>query len=203
VREFRCDLRRISFLLSTALSSLLSVAGAAIVATTLAPGVSGCASNCATNCPAIVFDVFATPGENLNLASAQLTGPACPLDQPNACSGDSTGANPCVRLSILAPQAGTCQLDLTFTDGRAPFSVTAEFGPETHQGCCRGFPVVGAPSVTVPSLHPVVIDAGTDAANAADAGRDTDAGAPATDAADAPATYPDAGSVADSGNDGA
>lgn len=197
--EFGCDLRRISSVVSV----VAGVVATATLAAALALGVSGCASNCATNCPAIVFDVFATPGENLNLASASWTGPACALDQPNACSGDTTGTNPCVRLSMLAIQAGTCRLDLTFTDGRAPFSVTTEFGPETHQGCCRGFPVVGASFVIVPSLHAIAIDAGTDTADAAETGRDTDASAPAgDDAMDAPATGPDARSVADSGNDG-
>jgi len=68
----------------------------------------------------------------------------------------------CVHIAIVGAQPGTCRLDLTFNDERAPFSATAEFGPETHQGCCHGFPVVGPLFSTVPPLHPKPTDAGMD-----------------------------------------
>ncbi len=120
--------------------------------------------------------MLATSGENLNVLSAHWTGPACPVGAQPLCRPDVSGANSCVRFSILGSQTGICELDLVFNDGRAPFSVVAEFGPETHQGCCHGFPVVGPTTVTVPSLHPIVLpDAGADAtAAAADAGNGSD-----------------------------
>jgi hypothetical protein len=144
------------------------------LALVIAAGVvaSGCGSTCATNCPAIVFDIFATPGDNLNIATAQLVGPGCPLELSN-CRGDLSGANPCARISLLASQPGLCELDLTFSDGRPQTAIQTEFGPETHQGCCHGFPVIGPASYTVPPLHPVGgFDAATDSASGSDAAPD-------------------------------
>jgi hypothetical protein len=110
----------------------------------------------------------ATAGENLDVNSAQWSGPGCPSSQPGYCAPDpNNSSNTCVRVAIFAGQEGTCQLDLTFNDGRAPFSATAVFGPETHQGCCHGFPVMGPTYATVPPLHPSPSgDAGGDGAGA-------------------------------------
>lgn len=133
---------------------------------------TGCSSNCATNCPNLIFDVLATVGENLNVNTATYVGPACPVDI--ACRGDADGTNLCVRFTIEAIAPGSCELDLTFTDGRFPFRGTAEFGDETHQGCCHGFPVTGPAYVTVPPLHPIIeFDASPDG----DGGGDADSGA--------------------------
>jgi hypothetical protein len=147
--------------------------------------LSGCGGTCASNCPPIVFNVIATAGETLSLATAQWTGTACPGNPP-ICGPDYTGANNCVGLSIIAVAPGTCTFDLTFSDGRAPYSVTAEFGTETHQGCCHGLPVLGPTSAIIPPLHPVAsTDAGTDAADGGnavpDAGGSDAAGAPPGD----------------------
>jgi hypothetical protein len=126
--------------------------------------VSSCSSNCGSNCPNVYFDVSATVGENLNVATATWTGDACPTDAVPQCRGDFDGTNICVRFTTIAQRAGSCELALTFTDGRAPFSATATFGPATTQGCCQGFPVTSVASVTVPPLHPpAVVDAGPDA----------------------------------------
>ena len=145
---------------------LLAATGALALA-----GAAGCAGNCATGCPPLQFDVVATSGENLNLASAQWSGPACPAAPPKSCGSDPYNSNNyCVRLSIIAVGEGNCRLDLTFNDGRTPFSATAVFGAETHQGCCHGFPISGATSATVPPLHPVVTDAGGDQDGGADVG---------------------------------
>jgi hypothetical protein len=127
---------------------------------------AGC-STCASNCPATVFDVLATTGENLNIATAQLVGPAC-LSSFAECRGDFTGANACARLSIIGSGPGACELDITFSDGRDPIKAPTTFGPETQQGCCHGFPVVGSTSFTIPPLHPAVgFDAAVDTTDAA------------------------------------
>lgn len=147
----------------TSLSHSIRFAGAlvALVAGTL--GVAGCASDCGSNCPVVSFQVAATFGENLSVQDATWTGDACPTDQVPECRGNFDGSLPCVLFSVIGVRPGTCRLDLTFTDGRAPFSATATFGSATTQGCCQGFPVEGAPLVYVPSLHPpAVVDAGTD-----------------------------------------
>ena len=137
---------------------------------------AGCASNCASDCPNTSFDVFATTGENLNVYNATWTGDACPTDAVPMCRGDVDGTNICVRFTIVAVHSGSCRLDLTFTDGRAPFSATATFGPATTQGCCHGFPVTSTARVTVPPLHPrPTVDAGPDGDGAAGAS-ETDAG---------------------------
>lgn len=133
---------------------------------------AGCGGNCATNCPNLIFQAIAPPGENLDLRSAQWAGPACPQVQPTFCGNDPTTGRTCVVISIIGTQAGACQLDLTFNDGRAPFTTIAEFGPETHQGCCHGFPVVGASMATIPPLHPQPDDAGLDAPPGSDAAPD-------------------------------
>jgi hypothetical protein len=163
--------------------------------------LSGCAGTCATNCPAIVFNVLATPGENLNLATAQWMGPACPTESP-VCIGDAAG-NACTRFFLIAMVSGVCELDLTFSDARAPFSVQAQFGPETHQGCCHGLPVIGAATVYIPPLHPVVgPDAGIDRGNGSggepDAGGGDLTGVPTGDGSNDPAADHGAGD-ADSG----
>ncbi len=131
-------------------------------------GVAGCASNCAANCPALSFNVVAYSGENLSVATASWTGDACATDQSPECRGNIDGSLPCVDFTIIAVRSGSCRLDLTFTDGRVPFSATGTFGPATQQGCCQGFPVTSAATVTVPPLHPpVVVDAGPDGDGAA------------------------------------
>jgi hypothetical protein len=156
--------------------------------------VSGCAGNCATGCPNTLFDVFASPNENLNIATTQLVGPGCPPVLAG-CRGDLAGTNSCVRLSLVASQPGACELDMTFSDSRTAVSIKTEFGAETHQGCCQGFPVIGPGSYTIPTLgSPPPVDAGSDAADAAvDATTDVAADAPTRD--DASADVP-----ADSGN---
>ena len=131
--------------------------------------VAGCASDCAHNCPTLTFTAIASSGENLNVATATWTGDACATDQSPECRGNIDGSLPCVYFSIIAARPGSCRLDLTFTDGRAPFSATATFGPATHQGCCQGFPVTSATTVMVPPLHPpAVVDAGPDGDAASD-----------------------------------
>ena len=175
---------------SAAAATALAAVTAAVVAT------PGCGSTCATNCPTISFSAIATPGENLDVMTAQWMGPACPAGPPNYCAPDRINGLPCVAISIIASQAGTCQLDLTFNDGRPPFSVTAEFGPETHQGCCHGFPVLGSPVVTIPPLHPAPHDAAADGGTGPDAGRDADGAADS----DASSGAPDVGSASDSSN---
>jgi hypothetical protein len=150
---FRRDLRRLAACISVLITGL---------------SLASCGSTCGSNCPVTAFVVVATSGENLNVLTAQWTGPACPVGVTPLCRPDVSGANPCSVFTIIASQTGSCQLDLVFTDGRAPFSVVAMFGEETHQGCCRGFPVLDPAMVTVPPLHPVMLpDAGTDAADSA------------------------------------
>ena len=128
--------------------------------------ISGCASDCAHNCPNTYFNVFAPNGEDLSVATASWTGDACPTDAAPLCRGSGDGTFLCVRFTIIAQRPGSCQLDLTFTDGRLPFSATATFGPATTQGCCQGYPVTSAGSVTIPPLHPPVgVDAGPDVAS--------------------------------------
>jgi hypothetical protein len=150
---FRCDLRFVSM--------MALLAGAATAA--------GCTSTCASNCPNLFFDVVATDGENLNVDTATYTGPACPVNTLPACRGDATGTNLCVRFTIEASGPGSCELALVFSDGRLPFRTTAQFGDETHQGCCHGFPVSGAASATVPPLHMII---GFDASPDGDGGDD-------------------------------
>jgi hypothetical protein len=138
-------------------------------------GVAGCASNCADNCPVLAFNVVAYSGDNLAIATATWTGDACAADQSPECRGNVDGSLPCVGFTIIAARSGSCRLDLTFTDGRVPFSATGTFGPATQQGCCQGFPVTGDSTVTVPPLHPpVVVDASSngDDAGASDAASD-------------------------------
>ena len=94
----------------------------ALFAGTLA--VAGCASDCGANCPAVVFNVVATGGESLTVATATWTGDACATDQAPECRGNVDGSLPCVDFTIIGARAGTCRLDLTFTDGRLPFSAT-------------------------------------------------------------------------------
>ncbi len=143
--------------------------------------VAGCSSNCGANCPNVYFEVVATVGDNLAIATATWTGDACAADQSPECRGNVDGSLPCVGFTIIAARSGSCRLDLTFTDGRVPFSATGTFGPATTQGCCHGYPVTSAASVTIPPLHPpAVVDAGSDVgsdasgadAGAADAGTD-------------------------------
>jgi hypothetical protein len=199
VRASRCDLRRIWIPIGMTLAQI--TAGAAVAGAIAI--VPGCGSTCGTDCPAVVFDVFATTGENLAIATAHWTGSACPLDQPNTCSPDTANNLPCARLSILGIQPGTCQLDLTFNDGRAPFSVTTEFGPETHQGCCHGFPVVGPALVYIPPLHPTATDAGTDAeTDAPTSSPDAAAEGGTTDSGDTPPPRTDTEIAGDAGDDG-
>jgi hypothetical protein len=148
-------------------------AAAVIIAIAGLTASAGCGGTCATNCPNLLFQAMASPGENLDVKSAQWAGPACPPEQPSYCAPDPTSGRTCVFISMLGTQAGTCQLDLTFNDGRAPFRAIAEFGPETHQGCCHGFPVLGTSAVTIPPLHPQADDAGVDSAPGSDALPDT------------------------------
>jgi hypothetical protein len=155
---------------------------------------SGCTSTCATGCPEVTFTVAATQGENLDVDTATWAGPGCPPAPPGYCLGDSINNLPCVRFFITGSNSGACQLDLTFNDGRAPFSAIAQFGPETHQGCCHGFPVDGPTGVTIPPLHPKVSDASADVSGTADAAADGGAN-------DVPAETSDGSSGADSGND--
>ena len=63
--------------------------------------------------------------------------------------------------------------------------MVAEFGDETHQGCCHGFPLVGPTTVSVPPLHPIVLpDAGADAdGNGSDSAVDVPPDAPSGDLA--------------------
>jgi hypothetical protein len=166
------------------------------IATTFAAtliATSGCGSTCASNCPPFIFNIWAPPGENLDVLAAPLTGPACPAPAVGLCAPDRTTGLSCVYMTIIAAQPGTCRLDLTFRDARPPFSVTAEFGPETHQGCCHGLPVLGPDVVTIPPLHAPPADAGTDAGAGPVDGADTGA-------TDAPTATPDADSPADSNN---
>ncbi len=138
-------------------------AGALVALVAAVLGVAGCASDCGANCPAATFDVVASYGENLSVATATWTGDACATDLTPECRGNLDGSLPCVRFTMVGVRSGSCRLDLTFTDGRAPFGATANFGPATQQGCCQGFPVTGAAVVTVPPLHPpAVVDAGSD-----------------------------------------
>jgi hypothetical protein len=150
---FRCDLRFVSM--------IALLAGAATAA--------GCSSDCASNCPNLFFDVLATTGENLNVQQATFTGSACPTDVLPTCRGDVDGTNLCVRFTIQASAPGSCELALVFSDGRLPFRATAQFGEETHQGCCHGFPVTGPAVATVPPLHPII---GFDASPDSDGGDD-------------------------------
>jgi hypothetical protein len=154
---------------------------------------AGCGSTCASGCPPLLVYVIATPGENLALASARWAGPACPDGQINYCQGDLAKGLTCVQMVMIGAHPGTCQLDLTFNDGRAPFSAVAEFGPETHQGCCHGLPVVGPTVITVPPLHPQPSDAGADGGGGFDASPD------GSDADTAPASS-DSGALTDSSN---
>lgn len=148
LRDLRRDLRSLAFLLFALL------AGAA---------VAGCSSNCGANCPNVYFEVVATTGENLNVATATWTGDACPTDATPQCRGDFDGTNICVRFTTIAVKSGSCRLDLTFTDGRLPFSATGTFGPATTQGCCQGYPVTSTAMITIPPLHPAVgLDASPD-----------------------------------------
>lgn len=164
---FRCDLRS-----SSTIGARWTPLACATLALLIGTAAAGCASNCATNCPNLEFDVLATPGENLNVLTATWTGAGCPLDAAPQCRGDLDGTNLCTRFSIETTQSGSCELDLTFSDGRLPFRGSTTFGPETHQGCCHGFPVIGAASVTVPPLYtPVGFDASPDG----DASSDGDA----------------------------
>ena len=147
----------------------LRFAGALVTLITGGLGVAGCASNCASDCPTVAFNVVAYSGDDLAVATATWTGDACATDQAPECRGSVDGTLSCVDFTIIAAHAGTCRLDLTFTDGRAPFSATATFGPATHQGCCQGFPVTSATTVMVPPLHPpAVVDAGPDGDAASD-----------------------------------
>ncbi len=81
-----------------ALTLFALVAGAAVTA--------GCSSNCGSNCPNLTFDVVATVGDNLNVATATWTGPACPTDAAPLCRGDFDGTNICVRFTIDRGGAG-------------------------------------------------------------------------------------------------
>jgi len=154
--DLRCDLRSLAGFLFALL------AGAA---------VAGCSSDCGSHCPNLTFDVVATTGENLNVATATWTGDACPTDTVPMCRGNFDGTNSCVRFTTIAVHPGSCRLDLTFTDERLPFSATGTFGPATTQGCCQGYPLTSAAMVTIPPLHPPA-DAGSDAGGASDAGVD-------------------------------
>lgn len=155
----RCDLRS----LATSSARSIRFAGTVIALIAGGLGVAGCASDCANNCPALAFNVVAYSGESLSIATATWTGDACATDQSPECRGNVDGSLPCVAFTIIAARPGTCRLDLTFTDGRAPFSATGTFGPATQQGCCQGFPVASPATATVPPLHPpVVVDAGSD-----------------------------------------
>ena len=145
--------------------------------------VPGCAGNCASNCPNLTFAAAATPGENLDVLTAHWAGAACPAEQPSYCAPDTINGLRCVSFALIGIGEGACQIDLTFKDGRAPFSAVATFGPETHQGCCHGFPVVGANVAVIPPLHPQSGDAGSDAPSS-----------------DAPLGAPDTGSLTDSSN---
>jgi hypothetical protein len=130
---------------------------------------TGCASKCATNCPLIEVDVFATPGENLDVAAAPTwAGPACPPD-PLHCRGDAV--QPCTRFTFRGIAAGSCDLTITFQN-RPPFTAHTSFAPETTQGCCRGFPVLGETAFTVPRLGAVQDAAAGGAADAADGAAD-------------------------------
>jgi hypothetical protein len=129
--------------------------------------VSGCSNNCGSNCPATMVTVYATPGENLSLSTASAwTGPACPPGGPMCSSGD--GVNPCTFIEIIPLAPGSCELSLVFTDGRAPATVTATFGPATTQGCCKGFPAETPAQVTLPPFGSTA-DAAADAAASNDA----------------------------------
>jgi hypothetical protein len=143
--------------------------------------LSGCAGRCGSNCPVLDVDLFAAPGENLNVSSAQWTGPACPPGLPT-CRGDlyNPAQLPCIRFTMLASAPGACQLDVTFTD-RPPVTVSATFGPETTQGCCHGFPVIGTAVFNVPPYGSTQNDAGAggdaDAASSTDGPTDAAGGA--------------------------
>ena len=135
----------------------------------------GCTSNCRSNCPPTEVLVTASKGENLDLAAgATFTGPAC-RPALEYCTGDDV--NPCVWFRIVGFAEGTCDVALTFKDSRPAITVHAEFGPATTQGCCRGYPVIGPATVTIPSLDGGTGDAPADAmsndAPAPDAGTDT------------------------------
>ena len=177
-----CDRRRKHDWFRLALPSVSPVALTLVSIIAAVVLAAGCAGNCATNCPVIVFGIYATPGENLDIATAQLAGPACP-ESVGGCSGDLSGANTCVRMSIIGAQAGMCELDLTFTNGRAPLAIKTEFAAETNQGCCHGFPVIGPWSYTVPPLYGSTTDAGAD--GGLDSEADATSDSPADDADDA------------------
>ena len=186
-----------SLLLPRARRRVTPVAAAILVTVFATMGaLPGCSGTCASNCPEVLFVVAATVGENLDVATATWAGPGCPTAPPGYCQGDAINGLACVRLFILGSQPGACQLDLTFNDGRAPFSVTTQFGPETHQGCCHGFPVVGPVAVTIPPLHPEPTDAGADGSSEAGAALDAGPADVAVGVRD-----DDGSSTPDSGND--
>src|SRR6185369_7913538 len=147
------------------------------VSLTAALGSAGCQSDCRSKCPPTEVVVVASPGENLGIMTGTWNGPAC-RQTVQYCEPDSVNA--CVRFRIVGFAEGTCDVALTFDDGRPAMTVHAEFGPAPTQGCCRGHPVVGPSIITIP---PLPTDAGTDAPPAVDAA-DDDAGAEAAAAGD-------------------
>jgi len=120
----------------------------ALVLVGAAPLAAGCASDCASKCPVIMFEAQTSSAESLNVMTASWTGPACPANTP-LCRGLGTS---CQWFDIVGTAQGTCDLTVTFTDGRPTFMAHVEFGPAVTQGCCQGFPVVGQPIVMIPPL---------------------------------------------------
>ena len=102
-------------------------------------GVAGCASDCGANCPVVSFQVAASSGESLSVSTATWTGDACATDQAPEC-GNFDGSLPCVLFSIIGVRSGSCRLDLTFTNGRAPFRHHRQLRARDPSGLLPGIP---------------------------------------------------------------
>src|SRR4051812_19210067 len=99
-------------------------AASAVVLPLATASMPGCGSTCASNCPEVLFYAVATSGETLDIADVKWSGAACPPSQAPSCVANSNGTMTCSAVALVGLQEGPCQLDLTFNDGRAPFSVT-------------------------------------------------------------------------------
>lgn len=146
---------------------------------------AGCQSDCRSKCPPTEVVVVASPGENLGIMTGTWSGPAC---RPTVQYCEPDSVNVCVRFRIVGFGEGSCDVALTFDDGRPAMTVHAEFGPLPTQGCCRGNPVIGPSIITIPPLHG---DAGADDAAQADDAGENDAGT------ETPASGDDAASPGD------
>jgi hypothetical protein len=108
----------------------------------------GCTSSRGDHCPATTVWNGTPDGGPLVLSGIKLSGPACPDPGEVRCNGNYYAR--CTEFTVTARDAGRCDVQVAFGDGRPSEIVSLAFGPVQGGGCCQGYPVIGPWLYAVP-----------------------------------------------------